>query len=85
MANDLHEQFLEMLGEGVALKLLDIMLGSVYVLWCFDCNRWSKLMTVSNHECSLLGPTLTICRNTDIDRGIKRKYLLLPKHMEPRT
>jgi len=89
MANDLDEQaleqILEMLGEGIALKLLDILTGSVYVLWCFDCNRWSKLITINNLECPLLGPTLAICLNTDADCGIKRKYLLLPEHMEPRT
>jgi len=85
MANDQNEQLLEMLGEGLALKLLDIMSGSVYALWCFDCNRWSKIVEVDNRDPPLLVDTLVVCLSTDIARGLKCKYLLLPEHMEPRT
>lgn len=84
MTNDLHEQFLGMLGEGLASKLLDIMAGSVYVLWCFDINRWSKIVTVNNQGPHLLGDALAVCLSTDTARGTKRKYLLLPEHKEPR-
>lgn len=84
MTNDLNEQFVKMLGEGLALKLLDIMAGSVYVLWCFDCNRWTKIITVDNQDPELLGDTLAVCLSVDITHELKCKYLLLPEHMEPR-